>query len=54
MLKQLQSQIKKVGIARVSADLGFRDTGRVKNWLARKAIPECFHSSVSEYLKRVG
>ena len=51
MFKELQALVKKHGVARVSADLGFRDTGRVKNWIIRKSIPETFKSVVENYIK---
>lgn len=51
MFKELQAAVKKLGVARVSADLGFRDTGRVKNWIIRKKIPADFEKVVENYLK---
>lgn len=41
----------KHGVAYASYKLGFRDTGRVKNWLLRKKIPKEFEVSVKELLK---
>lgn len=34
------------GVAYVAFKLGFRDTGRVKNWILRKKVPKEFEISV--------
>jgi hypothetical protein len=48
----LKKQVKEHGVAFVAAKLGFRDTGRVKNWLIRKKIPKEFTAVVSSTFKQ--
>ena len=52
--QKFEKKVKELGFAKVSSDLGFRDTGRVKNWMIRKAIPKEFQSAVSSYLTKKG
>jgi hypothetical protein len=42
----LKREVKKHGVAYVSALIGFRDTGRVKNWIIRKKVPKEFSETV--------
>lgn len=46
----VKKRVKDHGVAFVAYKLGFRDTGRVKNWLIRKKIPKEFTAAVITHL----
>lgn len=50
----LKERVELLGVAQVASALGFRDTGRIKNWLIRKDIPKEFLVSVKNYLSTKG
>jgi len=51
MLRKLKAKIKKLGLPRVTADLGYKSTMTVTTWIRNNKIPDLAKSRVEEYLK---
>lgn len=46
--------VEKNGVAKLAVNLNFRDTTRIKNWIARKKIPFEFESHVKNAVSKQG
>jgi len=52
-VSKLKNYVKKHGVAKTSVALGYKDTGAVKNMIARKKISETKKDDVKRLVERV-
>ena len=50
LVTRMEKFVKKNGVATMAVLLGLRDTTRIKNWIARKSIPQEFQEQVKRSL----
>lgn len=51
MIKKLRKYVDTYGAAKAAFILGYKDTGRIRNWLQRNEIPESKREAVRSMFK---